>query len=134
MAAMLKDVRVRGSDEPREVHMKLVAWGRWARCAMPGAEGTAVGYLRQRLDHAHEGEPTPEIELTDRAVARMKVLRPDYWGVFARYYLNPSELSEYEIAEETGRTMERVTAMLRQARILVAHHMHTLQSSVNLVK
>lgn len=90
--------------------------------------------MRERLDHAHASEPTPEIAETDKAVARMRSQRKDYWRVFARYYLNPTELSEYEIAIEIGHSIERVSAMLRQARILVGHHIHRLQSTVESVR
>lgn len=121
------------TDEPREIHLLMLAWGRWARCPAPGAEGTAAGYLRQRLDHAHDGEPTPEIELTEKAVAKMRAARPDYWSVVARYYLNPSQLSESEIADEVGYNVQRVAAMLRQARILVGHHLHALQHLPGLI-
>jgi hypothetical protein len=116
--------RSRGKDEPRDIHMRCVSWGHWARCAMPGAEGTSEGYLRQRLDAAHPGEPSAEVAETDKAVARMRVARPDYWRFFARYYLNPTELSEYEIALELGYSLERVEATLRQARILVGYHLN----------
>jgi hypothetical protein len=80
--------------------------------------------MRERLDHAHMGEPTAEVAETDRAVAQMRTQRKDYWKIFARYYLNPTELSEYEIAIEVGLGVQRVEATLRQARILVGYHLH----------
>jgi len=125
---MLKH-RERGKDQPKEIHDRCLAWGHWARCAQPGAEGTSEGYLRQRLDHAHEGEPTEEVAETDKAVARMRVARPDYWKMFARYYLNPTELSEYEIAIEIGYNVQRVEATLRQARIMVGYYLHLASQS-----
>lgn len=82
--------------------------------------------MRERLDHAHDSEPTAEVEQTDRAVARMKVARPDYWKVFARFYLNPTELSVYEIAIELKYTTDRAEAVLRQAKMLVGYHLHKL--------
>jgi hypothetical protein len=122
MAAVLKQVDSR--DEPREIHSRCVSWGQWARCAMPGAEGTSEGYLRERTDQAHIGEPSEEVAETDKAVAKMRVQRPDYWKAFSRYYLNPTALSEYEIAGDIGYSIERVGAMLRQARILIGYHLH----------
>lgn len=129
MAAVLKQVvsravRAQGKDEPRHIHKRCLDWGQWARCAQPGAEGTSEGYLRERTDQAHAGEPTEEVAATDRAVAKMRAQRQDYWKFFARYYLNPTELSEFEIAGELGFSLERVEATLRQARILVGYHLH----------
>ena len=111
-------------DEPRDIHHRCIKWGNWARCAMPGAEGTSEGYLRERTDQAHMGEPDEEVAATERAVAKMRVQRKDYWSAFARYYLSPTELSEEEIADELGFSEERINAMLRQARILVGYHLH----------
>lgn len=111
-------------DAPRDIHKRCVDWGHWARCAQPGAEGTSEGYLRERTDQAHVGEPTEEVAATDIAVAKMRANRPDYWKMFARYYLNPTELSEFEIAGEIGFSLERVEATLRQARILIGYHLH----------
>jgi len=116
----------RGKDEPRDIHYLCVDWGRWARCAMPGAEGSSEGYLRERTSPSHPGEPSPEVALTEKAVAKMRIDRKDYWSVFARYYLNPTELSESEIADELDYSPQRVEAMLRQARILVGYHLHSL--------
>jgi hypothetical protein len=113
-----------GKDEPYEIHERCVEWGHWARCAQPGAEGTSEGYLRQRLDPAHAGEPTPSVAATDRAVAKMRVQRREYWKTFARYYLNPTALSEYEISLEIGHSPAHVEAVLRQARILIGYHLH----------
>jgi hypothetical protein len=115
-------------DEPQDIHKLCVAWGRWARCALPGADGTSQGYLRERIDHAHAGEPTPEIALTEQAAAKMRVERKDYWAAFARYYLNPTDLSEEEIADMLEMPLHRVTATLRQARILVGFHLHKLRN------
>ena len=113
-------------DEPRDIHDRCLAWGAWARCVLPGESTTAEGYLRERLDHAHEGIPSPEVAQTERAVARMKVSRKAYWPVFARYYLNPTELSEEEISRLLLIPEPRVNAMLRQARMLVGYYLqHT---------
>jgi hypothetical protein len=111
------------------LHARLSRWAAWARCPMPGAEGTAIGYLRERLDHAHDTQPTEEIAVTDKAVAQMRVKRKDYWRVFADFYLNPGEPSEYEIARQHNYPTERVTAMLRQARFLVGHYIFRLENS-----
>lgn len=111
-------------DEPHEVHERCVRWGAWARCAQPGAEGTSEGYLRERTDAAHAGEPDAEVQATEIAVNGMRIDRPDYWSAFKRYYLNPTELSEEEIADELGYSPQRVNAMLRQARILVQYKLH----------
>ena len=111
-------------DEPRDIHERCLRWGSWARCAQPGAEGTSEGYLRERLDHAHESEPSPEVAETEKAVAKMAVQRADYYRAFKRYYLNPTQLSEDEIADELRMSLERVNAMLRQARILIGYHLH----------
>lgn len=126
MVALANEVR--SADEPIAIHKLCIQWGAWARCALPGADGTSKGYLRERVDKAHEGEPTAEIALTESAIARMKIQRQDYWRYFARYYLNPTQLSEFEISNETNTPLERVTAILRQARILVGYHRYRLQS------
>lgn len=120
MAAVAAEVEDR--DWPNK---RLLDWGRWARCAVPGDGSSAEGYLRERLDHAHDTGATAEIAETDRAVARVKVSRKDYWKVLARYYM--TDLSEYEISLEIGHNIDRVSAMLRQAKMLVAHHIGLLQ-------
>jgi hypothetical protein len=114
-------------DEPKAVHKKCLEWAAWARCARPGAVSNSEGYMRERIDPAHAGEPTPEIALMDKAVAQMYVERQDYKRVFDRYYLNPTALSEEEIADELGLKPQLVNAMLRQARILVAFRLHQLK-------
>jgi hypothetical protein len=106
-------------------HDRLERWGKWARCAALGESSDAAGYLRERLDHAHDTEPTAEIAITDRAVAKVKVARRDYWRVLGRYYL--SDRSEYEIALEIGHNIGRVTAMLRQSRMLIGFHILQLE-------
>lgn len=116
-------------DEPRDIHDRCVEWASWARCPAPGGGSEASGYLRERTESEHAGEPTAEIALTDRAVARMKVQRKDYWRAFSRYYLNPTSLTEEEIADDIHLPAERVNAMLRQARILVGFHLHQLRSA-----
>ena len=123
MSAVRDEIGLR-KDEPREIHYRCVKWGNWARCAMPGAEGTSEGYLRERTDQAHIGEPDEEVAETERAVAQMRSQRRDYWAAFARYYLNPTELSEEEIADELGFSEARINATLRQARILIGYLLH----------
>jgi hypothetical protein len=108
-------------------HSRLVRWANWARCPEPGSVGTSEGYLREPTAPGHEGEPTAEIEVTDKAVARMWVERPDYYRVFAMFYLSPSELSTYEIARHVRHNVTRVEAMLRQARMLVGHKIRLLE-------
>lgn len=114
-------------EERDWLHERLCRWADWARCPEPGHVGTSEGYMRERLDHAHEGEPTAEIEITDKAVGRMRVSRPDYWPVFARFYLNPAALSTYEISLQIGHHEERVKAMLRQSQMLVGHNIFKLE-------
>ena len=102
-----------------QAHKRLLAWGLWARCPAPGECSTAEGYMRERLDHAHIGEPTDEVAATDRAVAQVRIDRRDYYRVLARYYM--TDRSEYEISQELRQPIERVTAVLRQARMLVGY-------------
>jgi hypothetical protein len=83
--------------------------------------------MRERLDTAHDGEPTAEIAITDKAVAQMWIDRPDYKKPFNLFYLNPTELSEGEISDRVGHNEERVRAMLRQARMLVGFHIVQLE-------
>lgn len=120
---MRQDCQLR-KDEPRDIHDRCVKWGNWARCAMPGAEGTSEGYLRERTGQAHIGEPDEEVAATELAVAQMRTQRRDYWAAFARYYLNPTDRSEEEIADELGFSEARINAMLRQARILIGYLLH----------
>jgi hypothetical protein len=122
MAAVVAEVIDR--DWP---HARLVRWANWARCPEPGAVGTSEGYLREPTAPGHEGVPTPEIEVTDKAVARMWVERPDYYKVFAMFYLSPDERSTYEIARTVRHNVARVEAMLRQARMLVGHKIRVLE-------
>ena len=118
----------RQRDETKDIHDRCVKWGDWARCPAPGAEGTSEGYLRERTDAAHAGEPDEEVQETEMAVNAMRIQRPDYWPAFKRYYLNPTALSEEEVADDLGFTVERVNAMLRQARFLVGFRLHQLNS------
>jgi hypothetical protein len=129
MAVAVHRVFEYARDEPREIHDRCVTWGAWARCALPGAEGTSEGYLRERTDAAHAGEPTEEVAETERAVNKMRMARPDYWSAFKRYYLNPTALSEEEISDATGYNPLRVNAMLRQARMLIAHYLHKFREN-----
>lgn len=108
-------------------HARLLRWASWARCPSPGGVGTAEGYLRELTAPGHDGEPTPEIAVTDKAVAKMWVERPDYYRVFSMFYLNPTELSAYEIARLVRHNVDRVEAMLRQSRMLVGHHITRLE-------
>jgi len=116
-------------DEPQAIHKLCLEWASWARCAEPGAVTQSDGYLRERTSPGHPGEPTPDIALTDKAVAKMRILRRDYYKYFSRYYLNPTAISEYEIHRQTGTPIERVNAILRQARTLVGYQRHRLQSA-----
>lgn len=114
-------VEIEDKDWP---HARLLRWAAWARCPVPGAVGTAEGYMRELTAHGHEGEPTPEIAETDKAVAKMYVERPYYKRVFNFYYLNPTELSYYEIASLlAGMTEARVEAIVRQSKMLVGYHL-----------
>jgi hypothetical protein len=121
MAAVVREI----SDAQGEkwVHKRLLEWAPWARCASPGTEGTSEGYLRERTDPGHPGEPTAEIARTDKAVAKMRVERKDYWRPLAMFYLEPGEISEYEISLRFGYSLERTAEMLRQARILIGYHL-----------
>ena len=85
--------------------------------------------MRERLDKAYEGEPTEEIAITDKAVAQMYISRPDYKPVFNRFYLDPHELSEVEIARECGISLEMCEARLRQAEIFIGHRIHKMETS-----
>lgn len=85
--------------------------------------------MREPTAHGHDGEPTEEIAETDKAVAKMYVVRPDYKKVFDRYYLNPTELSYYEIATMIGLSEARVEAIVRQAKMLVGHYIKMIESS-----
>lgn len=114
-------------DEPSDVHKRCVKWAVWARCAAPGAEGTAEGYLRERTDAGHASEPDEEVAETEQAVGRMYFDRPDYRPAFDRYYLNPTELTEEEVAFQLRFTVGRVNAMLRQARILIRQKLLQLE-------
>jgi len=116
-------------DEPREIHKLCVEWASWARCAELGAVSQSDGYLRERTSPGHPGEPTEDVAITDRAVARMRTQRRDYYALVARYYLNPTGMSEYEVSLHTGYTIERVNAMLRQARMLIGHLRHVIENS-----
>jgi len=112
-----------------EIHERLVTWAQWARCAEPGREGTSEGYLRERLDPAHDGEPTPEIQETERAVATMKLARPDYWRYFAGFYLTPPEgRSEYEVSRSTGQPIERVREILLRCRRMVGYNIDRMEA------
>lgn len=112
------------------VHNLCVEWANWARCAEIGLVSLSEGYMRERLDKAHDTEPSQLVALADKAIARMFVKRPDYGRVFKRYYLNPTELSEYEIGLQVGHNEARVKAMLRQSRFLVGYYLTELGASV----
>jgi hypothetical protein len=126
MSAVMRE-GVKGREWP---HDRLVEWANWARCPLPGAEGTSEGYLRERTDQAHPGEPTAEIVITEKAVGKMYVERPHYTKAFNMYYLTPTEVSEYEISLRLFQPIERITAILRQARILVGHHIYNIERAL----
>lgn len=105
-----------------EIEARICRWASWARCASPGQESLSEGYLRERTDAGHDGEPTEEIVRTERAINGMRLSRPDYWRYFKRYYLTPpSGLSEYEVSRDTRQPLERIREILDRCRKLIAY-------------
>lgn len=108
----------RMSDDVRIVHIRLEAWGRWAKEGMPGAlpartllgrvidEGPGAGQSQHQL-----GEMPEPIAQTDRAVAH---LPHEDRKVIRTYYLHwqPREL----LAEHANMSMRRFDAVLNRAR------------------
>jgi len=109
-----------------ELDNRLERWAAWARGPPIGSATTAEGYLRERLDTAADSdELTQEIMLTEKAVARTKLERKEYWRVIARYYLG--RLSFIEIALFYHVPEHGVKSLWMQARSRVGDHIATLE-------
>ena len=77
-----------GMLSSKELDERLERWSDWARCPDIGAISTEVGYMKERTDIAADSaEMTPEIEVTERAMARTKSEDKAYWRVISGYYL-----------------------------------------------
>lgn len=91
-------------------HDLLMAWAPWARDDNIGGNGVAVGYLKPRLDRAHDGEPPRDYWIVDKIVAPHRRDRTNYWTAVAMFYLG--ERCLWEIAKELGPTWPEKRVML----------------------
>lgn len=86
-------------DARKELHERMDRWASWARSPenRPTAPSDVAGYLKERLDQAHDSaEFTKEIENTERAVARTWLEDKAYKRIIKCYWLG--RLSFIEIA------------------------------------
>ena len=74
---------------------------------------------------------TPELEVTEKAIARLKVQNPKYKRLIMRYWLGRVPL--YEIAAEYHVDDERIRWMLWRAEAQVGRNMIEIEEKLNLV-
>jgi len=117
----------------KELDERLERWANWARSPSMGAPLSVVGYLKERLDIAHDSaEMTDEMVVTERAVARTKMEDKAYWRVLARYYLG--RLSIVEIALFFHTSEDGLNRLFLEAKGKVASHIYDIeQEKVELV-
>jgi len=107
----------------KELDQRLERWANWARSPSMGAPIGVVGYLKERLDIAHDSdEMTDEIAVTERAVARAKLEEKAYWRVLARYYLG--RLSIVEIALFFHTSEDGLKRLFLEAKGCVSKHIY----------
>ena len=110
----------------KELDQRLERWANWARSPSMGAPIGVVGYLKERLDIAHDSdEMTTEIAITERAVARAKLEEKAYWRVLARYYLG--RLSIVEIAMFFHTSEDGTKQLFLEAKGCVAGHIYDIE-------
>lgn len=125
MAAVMA-IRSDHDEWQDEVHRRLDLWAEWSRGATPGGSSGASGYLRERLDRSRDSyDMTPEVEITEKAVARFRLEARDGWRIVKRFYLG--RLGEIEIASEFGYTRGFVGELLRESRARIGQHIIRLE-------
>jgi len=113
-----------------ELDQRMDRWASWARGPPVGAASSAVGYLRERLDQAADSaEMTPEIQITEQAIARTKMEEKAYWRVIAKYYLGglaAVEISHFYSTSEGG-----IKRLLLQAKTRIGEHIFSLERGLD---
>ena len=111
--------------DSQELEQRLERWSNWARSPQIGSTGSTVGYLKERLDKAHDIDMNDEIAITERAVARTKMEDKAYWRVIARYYLG--RLSCIEIALTFHVSEHGIKRLLLEAKGRIGDHIATME-------
>lgn len=112
--------------DSKELDQRLESWANWARSPQMGSTGSVVGYLKERIDKAHDIDMTDEIAITERAVARTKIEDKAYWRVISRYYLG--RLSCVEISLQFYTSEHGIKSLLLQAKSRIGDHIATMDS------
>ena len=112
----------------KELHNRLEDWADWSRSPMPGANPGVVGYLKERLDIGVDSiTMTPEIEITERAVARTFMEDKAYRRVIKRYYLG--RLSTCEIASQFYVSESGINDLLAEAKSHIHQHILDIEAA-----
>ena len=95
--------------KPNEIGDSLLCeWALWNRDGHGGVS-SSEGYLRERLDQAHDGNPPDEVERTEKILAKLRLEGwfQTHWRVIKHYYLGGKSV------EETYRSIERTEGFTR---------------------
>lgn len=112
-------------DYTSDTHYRLVDWARWSRGPAPG-ESKAQGYLRERTDAAADSDEfTYEIEITDKAVARVRAEHKPWYRVLVRFY--KGELPPDGVAESLSYTEGFARALIKAAVVRIGQHIADLE-------
>jgi hypothetical protein len=118
-ARSLKDVWIdAGLDvvhENDEAHQLLEEWAIWAREPMAGDSGGGDGYMREKLDQAHDSaEMTDRIANAEKALARLGQKNRIWLKILKKYYL--ARKGEAEIASGMRLTEGYTRNLLKEGR------------------
>ena len=117
--------------DAEELDKRLTEWGSFARGLSLGSGGGSDGYMRERLDNgADSDEFTPEIQITERAVARTRLENRAYSSIIKRYYLGEEAI--VEIASFYHTSEYGTKCLFEQAKNVVNGYICDLENGVDI--
>lgn len=108
------------------VHFRLVDWAEWAMGGFDGGYPKRSPFVVDRIQNDRGFiEISPEIEMTDRAVARVRIEKRWKWRVIQMAYLGRK--GDKEIALSLGKSLKVVRQMLWSAKSAVGRQIMVLE-------
>lgn len=112
--------------DSQELDERLERWSDWARSPEEGSVGSAVGYLKERLDQAADSDVmTDEIVITERAIARAKNEDKAYCRVIKHYYMGRESFAE--IAGFFNVSEDSIKRLFHEAMGRVGWHIYEIE-------
>lgn len=116
------------------VHVRLYNWAAWARGnkLTPSRSHPLASIIRIAAGESPGRdlnipyELTPELEVVEKAIARLKVQNPTYKRIIMRYWLG--HVPMFEIAAELKTSDERAKEILGRAEAQVARNILELEA------